>query len=122
MHGIKLCISSIIAFELGGEMIVVQSASFIRLTYAGAVNLVDRNRTAHPSLLRAKKETMASRHEGVRRATTGAFSRDESFGGQPLNIYKDHIRSQKGLTAGCRPCFWYHQQAASTYLSTALAV
>ena len=53
---------------------VVQSASLIKLEYAGAVSLVERNRTAHPNLPRAKKDMMASKPEGVRRATTGAFS------------------------------------------------
>ncbi len=63
-----------IASYAGGATIVVQSANFIRLEYAGAVSLVERNRTAHPSLLRAKKETIASRPEGVSRAATGALS------------------------------------------------
>lgn len=82
VHCIRLCISSITGVEAGGDIMVVQLASFMRLTYAGAVNLVERNRTAYPSLFRAKKEIMASRPEGVRRATTGACSRLGSCNGQ----------------------------------------
>lgn len=59
-------------------MMVLQSAKFMRLTYAGAVSLVERKSTAQPSLLRAKKDIMASKHDGVRRATTGALSSDGS--------------------------------------------
>lgn len=53
---------------------VEQSAKFKRLTYAGAVSLVERKRTAHPNLFKAKKDIIASKHDGVSRATTGAFS------------------------------------------------
>jgi len=57
---------------------MVQSANFMRLTYAGAVSLVDRKSTAHPNLFRAKNDTIASKHDGVSSATTGAFSADGS--------------------------------------------
>jgi len=70
--------SDMTVLYIDGAIIVVQSASFMRLTYAGAVSLVDRKRTAHPNLFRAKKEIMASKHDGVRRATTGALSLEES--------------------------------------------
>lgn len=61
---------------------VVHSANFSKLTYAGAVSLVERKSTAQPNLFRAKKDMMASKHDGVRRATTGALSDDESCKGQ----------------------------------------
>lgn len=46
VHCMRLCISSTTGSEEDGDIIVVHLARFMRLTYAGAVNLVERNRTA----------------------------------------------------------------------------
>lgn len=63
-----------------GAMMALQSAIFIRRAYAGAVSRVERKRTAHPKRLRAKNVTTTSKLDGVKSATTGAFSADGSYG------------------------------------------
>ena len=68
---------------------VVHFAIPIKLTYAGAVSLVERKSTAHPNLLKAKKDTMASSPDRVSRATTGAFSAFGSYNGQPSLTVRD---------------------------------
>jgi hypothetical protein len=54
--------------------IVLHPAKPISLPHASGVSLVDRNNTAQPSLVNAKNETIASKHDGVRSAITGASS------------------------------------------------
>lgn len=46
VHCMRVCISSITGREEDGDIMVVHLARSMRLTYAGAVNLVERNRTA----------------------------------------------------------------------------
>jgi hypothetical protein len=82
VHSMRLCISCITGIEAEGDMMVVHLARSIRLTYAGAVNLVERKSTPYPSLFRAKKVMMASRQDGVRRAIIGACSKFGSCNGQ----------------------------------------